>query len=136
MARLKSFQMSVPKMRIAPRNGRTSLGIINRLVLLPAPFGPKNPDILPGSTASDNPSTAWIRPNRFETFSKTKAACASLIAHPPFAKEKGQSPASPNFQSQGRKAHRHSYPQCPDTHPLAIQTSAAASPETKSRQPC
>src|SRR5689334_24534627 len=44
-----------------PAVGRTRLSSMRSVVVLPAPFGPRNPVTRPGSTANDRLSTALTR---------------------------------------------------------------------------
>src|ERR1043166_4885695 len=48
---------SVPSNCTAPSSGRTTPTTILNVVVLPAPFGPSNPTISPGSTKIETPST-------------------------------------------------------------------------------
>jgi hypothetical protein len=41
--------------------------IIRSVVVLPAPFGPRNPVTIPGSTSKLTPSTALTAPKRFRS---------------------------------------------------------------------
>ncbi len=47
-----------------PLLGRSRPRISRMVVVLPAPFGPRNPVILPGSTVNDRSSTAIVSPYR------------------------------------------------------------------------
>src|SRR5918992_5354998 len=64
---------SDPKTVIAPRSGRMMSRIIRIVVVLPAPFGPKNPSSSPGWTSNDRSCTTSSEPNRFHTRSTTTA---------------------------------------------------------------
>src|SRR5947209_6722716 len=55
---------SNPATRAEPSVGGSNVVSIFTSVLLPAPFGPINPKIVPGSTTSVRWSTATMRPNR------------------------------------------------------------------------
>ena len=43
-------------------------------VVLPAPFGPSSPQMLPGATTRSKPSTAWVSPKRLRSPSARIAA--------------------------------------------------------------
>ena len=45
----------------------------------PAPFGPRNPKMLPGGTASESPARAVVLPYNFQTFFRTIGSAASGI---------------------------------------------------------
>ena len=54
---------------------------MRRVVVLPAPLGPRNPVIVPGSSANDRLSTAVSLPNRFVSDSaRTTGAMRRLAA--------------------------------------------------------
>ena len=55
----------MPSTRSVPRGRRATRTPIIRIVeVLPAPFGPRNPNASPGATAKSMPSTAVKSPNR------------------------------------------------------------------------
>ena len=55
----------IPNTDAVPSVGATSPRIIRSVVLLPAPFGPRNPVTRPGFTSNERSSTAVTSPNRF-----------------------------------------------------------------------
>jgi hypothetical protein len=55
--------MSWPSMTNASEVGAMRPAIIRMVVVLPAPFGPRNPWISPDPTSMLTPSTARKRPN-------------------------------------------------------------------------
>src|SRR6187401_2148118 len=74
-----SVATSNPATRAAPAVGRSSVQRIEIVVVLPAPFGPRNPNSSPGSTENDTPSTAVKSSNRL-TRPSTSTAAAALTA--------------------------------------------------------
>jgi hypothetical protein len=50
-----------------PASGMTSPASIRSVVVLPAPFGPRNPVTSPGAAVKLSPSTTVTWPNRFVT---------------------------------------------------------------------
>src|SRR5579875_2455891 len=54
----------LPFTRTRPAVGLSSPRIIRIVVVLPAPFGPRNPVTFPGSTRNDRLSTASVSPKR------------------------------------------------------------------------
>jgi hypothetical protein len=62
-ARLSGDPGGAPRMSALPEVGRTSPRSIRKVVVLPAPFGPRNPYTSPRRTQSDSLSTATIRPS-------------------------------------------------------------------------
>ena len=56
-----------PDERMARRRG-VQAEVIRRVVVLPAPFGPRNPVTRPGRTVKLSPSTAVTGPNRLLTW--------------------------------------------------------------------
>ena len=66
------------KISASPWDGFASPSSMRRVVVLPAPFGPRNPVIVPGSSANERLSTAVSLPNRFVSDSaRTTGAMAS-----------------------------------------------------------
>ena len=57
---------SKPETSARPEVGFRRVVKIIIVVLLPAPFGPRNPNISPSSTVKEIPSTAVTEPNDFE----------------------------------------------------------------------
>src|ERR1041384_5509778 len=53
--------------RPSPRDGRCNPRRIRIAVDFPAPFGPRNPKMLPGGTASERPASALVLPYNFQT---------------------------------------------------------------------
>src|SRR5229473_2240069 len=47
----------------------------------PAPFGPRNPKMVPGGTASESPASAVVLPYSFQTFFRRIGSAASGIIH-------------------------------------------------------
>src|SRR5438270_7146546 len=62
-----------------------------KIVVLPAPFGPINPVIVPSSTSNETSSSALIPPKRRCTF-RTESR---LMGQPRFAHERGGVPGEP-----------------------------------------
>src|SRR5579862_449000 len=60
-------------MSASPALGLASPSNIRSVVVLPAPFGPRKPVIVPGASANDSESTARTDPNRFVNESATTA---------------------------------------------------------------
>ncbi len=54
--------MSYPATTADPAVGAASVHSILMVVVLPAPLGPRNPKISPGSTSNEIPSTAVSSP--------------------------------------------------------------------------
>src|SRR4051794_2322994 len=63
-----------PRSSMLPASGRVRPSIISSVVVLPAPFGPRMPNVSPCSTANETPATAWTLPKRLCT-SSTRIAC-------------------------------------------------------------
>ena len=59
--------------------GLASPSSIRSVVVLPAPFGPRKPVIVPGASANESESTASTEPNRFVNESATTADPAETI---------------------------------------------------------
>ena len=57
-----SRRTSMPRTSILPASAGRRPSIISTVVLLPAPLGPSIPNILPGSTWNETPSTARSGP--------------------------------------------------------------------------
>ena len=64
---------ALPSTSIRPLVGATSPSAMRRLVVLPAPLGPRNPRIDPALAANDSPSTAVNAPYLLVTSSRTSA---------------------------------------------------------------
>src|SRR4051812_30608365 len=71
---------------MAPSSGRVSPSIISSVVVLPAPFGPRIPNVSPASTSKETPATASTVPKRFFT-SATRIASTDAEATGPPAQE-------------------------------------------------
>ena len=56
--------MRMPATVTVPASGAIAPTTIRRVVDVPAPFGPRNPQIAPSGTANETRSTAMTRPNR------------------------------------------------------------------------
>src|SRR5262252_5908167 len=65
---------------MAPRSGRKMPLIIRRVVVLPAPFLPKSPQIRPRCTANETSSTARLAPKLFETRETSRTVESSRTA--------------------------------------------------------
>src|SRR4051794_30003281 len=63
-----------------PAVGRTRFSTIRSVVVLPAPFGPRNPVTRPGSTVNDRSSTA--RSFRYTLVRPETTICPSDISPP------------------------------------------------------
>jgi hypothetical protein len=50
---------------------------MRRVVVLPAPFGPRNPVTVPGASSNESPSTATSFPKRFVSASAVTTASAT-----------------------------------------------------------
>src|ERR1700761_6575637 len=74
MRSLTFLALSAPRIEIRPAVGSTRPSAMRMEVVLPAPLGPKNPKMRPGSTRNDRSSTAWKAPYRLETPSRISAA--------------------------------------------------------------
>ncbi len=57
-------QTSTPRIVRRPASGRSSPVAIDRVVVLPAPFGPTRPKNEPAGTSRSMPSTAIFSPKR------------------------------------------------------------------------
>src|SRR6266699_3577783 len=64
--------MALPSKRISPVSTRSYPVITLNRVVLPDPFGPINPVIVPCSTTSEQSSSAWIPPTALETACTSK----------------------------------------------------------------
>src|SRR5687768_17151656 len=71
---------------------------MRRLVVLPAPFGPRNPVTTPGSTANVRPSTARTAPKCFEIERNSIVVPAAVLGVIGWPSRLGQ---SGNRQSMG-----------------------------------
>src|SRR5512144_520250 len=60
-----------PRIRISPESGAVMFIVIRIVVVLPAPLGPRRPNIEPFGTFSDRSSTALKRPKLFATCSSS-----------------------------------------------------------------
>src|SRR5437764_1659090 len=67
----------MPATIAVPDVGAISVARVRTVVVLPAPFGPRNPKISPWPTLNDRSSKARRAPNRFERWSTTSAGGAS-----------------------------------------------------------
>src|ERR1041384_4335526 len=65
--------------RPSPRDGRCNPRRMRIAVDFPAPFGPRNPKMLPDGTASESPARAVVLPYNFQTFFRTIGSAASGI---------------------------------------------------------
>src|SRR5262249_23311088 len=78
-SRVASPPLDDPKISIVPASGRKTPVIIRRQVVLPAPFLPRSPVIVPGRTAKDTPSTARTSPKLLETPRTARTDCISVL---------------------------------------------------------
>jgi hypothetical protein len=76
-----AWTTSKPATRAVPPSGIVSVVRIRRVVVFPAPLGPRSPMIAPRGTAKLTPSTATVAPKRFVRFSDSIIA-SSLTGHP------------------------------------------------------
>ena len=53
---------SMPATVADPESGRASVVSTRTAVVLPAPFGPSRPRIVPAGTAMSTPASAWVSP--------------------------------------------------------------------------
>src|SRR5687767_303234 len=65
LAPIGSLLTSMPPIRTVPDVGRSIPAIIRSVVVLPAPFGPRNPNSSPFGTTRSSESTAVKEPYRF-----------------------------------------------------------------------
>ena len=72
-----SFMYDVPITVAWPDVGRASARIIRSVVVLPAPFGPRNPVTAPSRTENDRWSTATTPPYRLVSSTVSIAATAA-----------------------------------------------------------
>src|SRR5215467_4638965 len=75
-----SASRSAPATVAVPAVGRNSVVSMRRVVVLPAPFGPRKPTISPSSTSRSTPRTASTGPLRLENVRARPRA--SMIAMP------------------------------------------------------
>ena len=54
--------MSIPRTRVSPSVGGCSPSMISRVVVFPAPLGPRIPNTSPCRTVNETPSTAVREP--------------------------------------------------------------------------
>ena len=69
-------------MTACPLSGRTSPKSIRSVVVLPAPFAPKNPVTVPSSTWKLRRSTAVTAPNRLVSWRTSITAMAAPLLQP------------------------------------------------------
>ena len=62
MRRRSAAVRAWPNTSICPESGAVMFMIMRRVEVLPAPFGPSRPKMLPAGTASETPSTATKSP--------------------------------------------------------------------------
>src|SRR5262245_33598567 len=70
-----------PRIRISPPSGAVMFMIIRIVVVLPAPFGPRSPNIAPRGTCRERLSTALKRPNALVTSESSSALSMSGLAN-------------------------------------------------------
>ena len=56
------FTTSTPATVARPASGRAIVVRMRTAVVLPAPFGPSSPRIVPAWTENDTPARAWVSP--------------------------------------------------------------------------
>ena len=56
---------SIPATVAVPASGTASVVRTRTAVVLPAPFGPSSPRIVPAGTSKETPASAWVSPYRF-----------------------------------------------------------------------
>jgi hypothetical protein len=56
----------IPLMNAAPAEGESRVPSVRTIVVLPAPFGPRNPNTSPCPTSKETSSKATRSPNRFD----------------------------------------------------------------------
>src|ERR1700679_2257079 len=66
-------------MSARPPVGEDSPSSIRSVVVLPAPFGPRKPVIVPGASANERSSTATTLPKRFRSDSARTTATADPV---------------------------------------------------------
>src|SRR5882762_1666807 len=71
--------MSRPATVTRPEVAAVNPAIIRMVVVLPAPFGPRNPTISPFPTVKDRSWMIVLAPYRFETDSRATTAGAALM---------------------------------------------------------
>src|SRR2546421_467573 len=76
---LRARRTSWPATRATPPLGCRSVHRTEIVVVLPAPFGPRNPNSSPGSTENEMPSTAVKSPNRLTRPSTSTAWTAPFV---------------------------------------------------------
>src|SRR5262245_31968576 len=88
---------------------------IRIVVVLPAPFAPRNPYIWPSGTSNEIPSSAVTGPNRLTSLSRTSAMAPSMLAAPA---QTDQVPIGPKRRVRFREP-RHAVGGLPAAHPKA-----------------
>ena len=79
--------MSSPPTVTLPEVAGRKPVMIRRVVVLPAPFGPRNPRISPGATSKETSRTASTGPYRLCRFSTWIMSCKPPGADPRYAVE-------------------------------------------------
>jgi hypothetical protein len=77
-----SAQTSRPKIRATPASGRNNPTAMDKLVVLPAPFGPTRPKNDPGGTTRVTSSTATLGPNCLRSPANSNAGTPSTATTP------------------------------------------------------
>src|SRR2546421_12797202 len=116
--------MALPSKRISPVSTRSYPVITLNRVVLPDPFGPINPVIVPCSTTSEQSSSAWIPPKALETACTSKMLIVLSLfpiyqgwsflrrgAHPSTL-ETGSFPGQPPALQRLHNASRHNKENC------------------------
>src|SRR5437867_7462225 len=123
MRRLRSALDAVkrfPSNSISPAVGSSSPVMQPIVVLLPLPFGPRNPNIAPARTASDRFSTATVAPYFFSTLVKRIASMRSIPSfhhsQQPFAA--GRKQTCRDFQRI--PVQHHGQQGCKQNHPPVL----------------
>ena len=93
-----------PAKRISPLSGANAPATMLKVVVLPAPFGPIRPTIVPSPTSNDTPATARKPRNAFETSRTSSSAMVfqSRRPRPSFFATVGQMPCGRNITTTSR----------------------------------
>src|SRR5207237_8947637 len=86
---------AMPATTAVPAVGEISVARIRTVVVLPAPFGPRNPNTSPPATLNDTPDTAVSPPNTFVRQLTSTAARAAQCACPALADPVSPRPPRP-----------------------------------------
>jgi hypothetical protein len=78
-AGLREVRVGLAENNARPLVGVASPSNMRSVVVLPAPFGPRNPVIVPSSSSKDRSSTATTPPNRFISDSARTTGASALL---------------------------------------------------------